>query len=110
MLRDLDELLIEIHRNHHPPHGREQPRILRVDEHLERGKRTALGRVDDGDSWKIPASGILGSALPVKGGGRMRLLADPPGRNQAKIPCSMRPKTRSTSLDPGSVAASCSGV
>src|SRR5256885_11666933 len=71
---------------------------------------TALGCVDDGDSWAIPASWVLGSAPPVKGSGRMCLLADTPGRDQAKIPCSMRPRTRSTSLDPGSVAASCNGV
>src|SRR5205823_14857490 len=85
-------------------------RVLGVHEYLERGKRTALGCVEDGDSWAIPASWVLGSALPVKGSGRVCLLADTPGRDQAKIPCSMRPKTRSTSLDPGSVAASCNGV
>src|SRR5437016_6483949 len=110
MLRVLDELLIDTHRNHHPLHGREQLRVLGVHEYLERGKRTALGCVDDGDSWAIPASWVLGSTLPVKGSGRECLLADTPGRDQAKIPCSMRPKTRSTSLDPGSVAASCNGV
>jgi hypothetical protein len=110
MFRNLDELLVDIDGNRHPPHGCEEPRILGVHEHVERGERTAFGRVDDRDSRVVPASWVLSGAAPVKGVGKACLLADTPDRDQAKIPCSMRPKTRSTSLDPGSVAASCKGV
>ena len=110
MLWHLDELLIHRYGDRHPLNGREQPRVLCVHEHFERGKRTALRCVNDRGSRKVPASWVLGGAAPVKGVGKTRLLADTPNRDQAKVPCSMRPKTRSTSLDPGSVAASCSGV
>jgi hypothetical protein len=52
----------------------------------------------------------LRGTTTVEGTGEARLLADTPRRDKAKIPCSMRPRIRSTSRAPGSVAAICSGV
>jgi hypothetical protein len=77
-----------------------------VHEHLERGERTALRRVDDRDSRVVPASWVLGGAEPVKGVGKARLLADTPGPDQAKIPCSMRPKRGATILIPSAMVDS----
>lgn len=82
-----------------------------VDKHLQRRKGKRPRSIEDGASPRVPPPRVAPGAFP-----RERVifavfpLGDSPDLAQAKIPCSMRPSSSSTSRMPASVSRSDTGV
>src|SRR5260370_8330156 len=90
--------------------GRENRRVLDVNQDLEDGECQALRQVYDASSGTAPAPSVPARVFRTAGMGQVLRLRQPPGRaHQVGMPCSRRPIRLSTSLAPTSVFATAIG-